>query len=150
MESYLREALRDPEGRMVVGDHGPFWEGRDTLPGLSYSNTDGWGVVVFSRAFALGVDVEKTNRLLRKNHFKIAERYFHSSEVEWLRQVPVLDSFPAFLDLWMKKEAASKLMKVGLAEMIADPLPASFEFQQIAKTRVGYQAIVALAQPVRN
>ena len=134
----------------MVGDHGPFWEGRDHLPGLSYSNTDGWGVVVFSRAFAIGVDVEKSNRLLKKSHLKIAERYFHSTEVEKLNQVRVFEGLPAFLELWMKKEAASKLMRVGLAEMIADPLPADYEYQTLAKIPAGYRAVVALASPVKN
>ncbi len=133
-----------------MSDHGPYWEGQGNLPGLSYSNTDGWGVVVFSRAFSIGVDVEKADRLLKKNYLKIAGRYFHQSDFEVLKNTPVLEGLNVFLDLWMKKEAASKLMRVGLAEIIKDPLPKEYEYQALVKSRVGYRAIVALSSPIKN
>jgi hypothetical protein len=150
VETFLKRTFNDPDGRLIVGDHGPFWEGRDHLPGLSYSNTDGWGAVVFSRAFSIGIDVEKVDRLLRKNYLKIAERYFHKSEFEFLKKIPVLHGHQNFMDLWMKKEAASKLMRLGLAEMIKDPLPKEFDYQILTKTRIGYKAMLALSLPVKN
>ena len=146
----MRSVLNDPDGKLVVNDHGPFWEGRDALPGLSYSHTDGWGVVVFSRAFAVGVDVEKSDRLLKKNHLKIAERYFHISESQWLNTKSIQDGYPKFLELWMKKEAASKLMRVSLAEMISDPLPNGFEYGPLSVIRTGYQAVLAWSNPIKN
>jgi phosphopantetheinyl transferase len=150
VENYLKLTLNDPLGKLIVSDHGPYWEGQDNLPGLSYSNTDGWGVVVFSRAFSIGVDVEKADRLLKKNYLKIAGRYFHQSDFEVLKNTPVLEGLNVFLDLWMKKEAASKLMRVGLAEIIKDPLPKEYEYQALVKSRVGYKAIVALSSPIKN
>jgi len=144
VEAFLKSALNDSAGVLVVDEHGPHWNGTVALRGLSYSNTEGWGVVVFSRTHELGIDLEKTNRAFKKNHLDVAKRFFHADEYGVLASVSPFDSALAFLDLWMKKEAASKLMRVGLAKMIGDHLPSIYEYRHLEKVREGYQVIVAI------
>jgi phosphopantetheinyl transferase (holo-ACP synthase) len=144
VELFLRAALNDHAGGLIVDERGPHWKGEVTLRGLSYSNTEGWGVVVFSRSHELGVDLERMDRAMKKNHLAVAKRFFHVSEYELISLASPFDSPLMFLDLWMKKEAASKLMRVGLAKMIGTPLPSNYEYRPLEKVREGYRSIVAL------
>ena len=129
---------------MVVGSSGPEWFGEVKLAGLSYSNTEGWGVVVFSRTHELGVDLEKSNRVLKTNYLALAKRFFHSSEYEALKNESVFDGATKFLELWMKKEAYSKMKRRHLLEFISLPLGRDACFAVLQKFRVGYRALLAL------
>ncbi len=145
VQNHLKRVLGDPEGELVVDDQGPRWEGDVSLKGLSYSNTEGWGVVVFSKTHALGVDLERVDRPLHRNHLDVAKRFFHPEEFQQIAAASPFDSLSLFMDLWMKKEAASKLLRVGLAKMIANRLPQQFEYRSLEKVREGYRAIVAIS-----
>ncbi len=145
VQNHLRSALKDPEGELVVDDQGPHWKGNQELKGLSYSNTEGWGVLVYSRTHALGVDLERMNRPMHRHHLDVAKRFFHPDESREITEASPFDSLLLFMDLWMKKEAASKLMRVGLAKMIADRLPTAFEYRSLEKVRDGYRAVVAIS-----
>ncbi len=137
--------MKDPEGELVVDDRGPHWRGSVSLKGLSYSNTDGWGVLVYSRTHAVGVDLELEGRSLHRNHLDVAKRFFHPDEFREIAEASPFDSLTLFMDLWMKKEAASKLMRVGLAKMIADRLPDQYDYRTLAKVREGYRAVIAIS-----
>jgi phosphopantetheinyl transferase len=145
VQNHLRSVLKEPEGELVVDDQGPHWKGQVALAGLSYSNTEGWGVVVHSKTHALGVDLEKMDRLLHRNHLDVAKRFFHPDEFRKIAETSPFDSLPLFMDLWMKKEAASKLMRVGLAKMIASRLPEEYEYRALEKVRDGYRAVIAMS-----
>ncbi len=129
---------------MVVGNSGPEWFGEVKLVGLSYSNTEGWGVVVFSRTHELGVDLEKSNRVLKTNYLALAKRFFHPSEYESLKKESIFDGATKFLELWMKKEAYSKMRRRNLAELIHLPLDLDSRFEELKKLRAGYRAVLAI------
>ena len=147
VESFLREALSDPAGVMKVGDQGPEWHGKVKLEGLSYSNTFsnniGWGVVVFSHSHELGVDLEKTNRVLKKNYLALAKRFFHATEYEQLKTETIFNGSAKFLELWMKKEAYSKLKRKHLMEFINVSV-SNAHFEPLMKMRQGYRAVLAI------
>jgi phosphopantetheinyl transferase (holo-ACP synthase) len=145
VQNHLRTVLEDPEGELVVDDQGPHWKGKQELKGLSYSNTEGWGALVYSRTHALGVDLERMDRPLHRNHRDVAKRFFHPDEFQMIQDASPFDSLTIFMDLWMKKEAASKLMRVGLAKMIALRLPTELEYRPLEKVRDGYRAVVAIS-----
>ena len=148
VEKYLKGALLDPTGKLTVGNAGPEWNGKEKLAGLSYSNTvsagEGWGVVVFSRTHALGVDLERENRVLKKNYLELAKRFFHASEYEALKKESIFDGAGKFLELWMKKEAYSKMRRKHLVEFINVAVEGEAVFEPLMKIRDGYRAIVAL------
>lgn len=145
VQNHLRRVLKDPEGELVVDEKGPHWKGSVDLRGLSYSNTEGWGVVVHSHSHALGVDLERLDRSMQRDHVGVAKRFFHPDEYQQIISASPFDSLTLFMELWMKKEAASKLMRVGLAKMIANRLPAEFEYRPLEKVREGYRAVVAIS-----
>ena len=145
VQNHLRRVLKDPEGELVVDDQGPHWNGQVILKGLSYSNTEGWGVLVYSQTHALGVDVERMDRYMSRNHLDVAKRFFHPDEFQNIKDASPFDSLTMFMNLWMKKEAASKLMRVGLAKMIAGRLPDQYDYHSLEKVRDGYHAVVAVS-----
>ena len=145
VETYLQVALNDATGALVVGERGPEWQGKEKLCGLSYANTVEWGVVVFSRTHALGVDLEKENRVLKKNYLEIAKRFFHSSEWESLKVESVFESTGKFFQLWMMKEAYSKMKRQGLPTVINTVVDDQAVFEPLMKIRQGYRAIIAMS-----
>jgi phosphopantetheinyl transferase (holo-ACP synthase) len=149
VEAFLKQALLDSTGALVVDESGPHWNGLEKLKGLSYSNTfssgEGWGVVVFSRTHELGVDLEKSNRLLKQNYLEIAERFFHDSEYESLKRESIFDGPEKFLNIWMQKEAYSKLKREPLVRYLSESLSADVVFESLMKIRQGYRAILAIS-----
>lgn len=145
VESFLKDALSDPDGKLQVGESGPVWKGSVSLAGLSYANTTGWGVVVFSKTHALGVDLEKADRAVKLKHLELAERFFHAHEFEALKKESVFNSPDLFLELWMKKEAYSKLKRVNLVKFINVEIAGLADFESLVKVREGYRAVVAIA-----
>ncbi len=144
VEQFLRETLNDLEGYLKVDSEGPHWNGKEKLAGLSYANTRGWGLVIFSRTHALGVDLEREDRVLKENYLKLAKRFFHESEFKTLESESIFDGPRKFLDLWMKKEAYSKMKRKHLMEFINVAVPSDAVFEPLMKMRVGYLAVVAL------
>ncbi len=129
---------------LSVGEHGPEWLGMEILAGLSYSHSAEWGVLVFSRSHALGVDLEKSNRFLKKNYLALAKRFFHPSEAEELKQCSVFEGASRFLEFWMQKEAYSKMRRKHLVKFIHATVSDQARFEPLMKTRQGYLSVVAL------
>jgi phosphopantetheinyl transferase len=119
---------------------------------LSYSHTEGAGILIYSRSFELGVDLESTTREVRDSPLKIAERYFHETEVNLLRS---LERKPDelrkhFLELWLKKEAYGKLTRKGLKDSIHAEVSrlTGVIFEETPVTPMGFRAYSArLIQP---
>lgn len=61
----------------------------------------------------VGIDAEKVARRV-KNPMALAKRYFCDDEIEFLGDNPTQE---AFCDMWVKKEAVSKLLGKGVACM---------------------------------
>ena len=148
IQTHLQGAIQDPSGTLQVTDQGPRWIGQGPLH-LSYSHTEGAAILIFSQDQELGVDVESQARTFRDSPLKIAERYFHETEVKLLRS---LDSNPVemraqFLELWLKKEAYGKLTRKGLQDSIhqeVSTLP-GISFEVIPVTPTGFRAYSARA-----
>lgn len=115
LKLYLREKLLDPTGELEVNETGPHWIGNKKIH-LSYTHSEDRALLVFSSQYCLGADIEKIDRVLSESPLKIAERYFHPEEYQWLKNQPELKK--AFISLWVKKEALGKLSKNGLKEAI--------------------------------
>lgn len=75
----------------------------------------------------IGVDVE---RLCRRTDLALADRYFASSEADWVFQQPEAEQLRAFLRVWTLKESFIKAIGTGLST----PLDA-FAFQRIDSQR---------------
>ena len=60
----------------------------------------------------VGIDIEKINT--ERDFSKIANKYFHGKEKEFLAQNPTAD---AFFDIWTKKEAYTKIDGNGVIEI---------------------------------
>jgi hypothetical protein len=145
IERYLQKKLADAEGKLIVKDDGPWWQGGVKLVGLSYSHASvsvpkdqsqsGFTLLAFSRTHELGVDVESRGRAFQLKPQQIADRYFHVAE----RQLP-------FLDLWLRKEAYAKATRLGLAKTIQLESHAitQFLFKTVEKTPVDFTATIAL------
>lgn len=144
VEKFLKQSLADDTGKLLVDDHGPHWIGKETIAGLSYSNTLNWGVVVFSRTHVIGVDLERADRLLKKNYLELAKRFFHYSEYESLKKESIFDGAGKFLELWMKKEAYSKMKRDQLVKFINVAISNEVRFESLMKIRDGYRAIIAI------
>lgn len=144
IQEFLREYLKDPEGELEVGERGPDWKGAVLLGGISYSHTQGWGVLVFSRTHRVGVDVELTNRKMKLELLKIAKRFFHPEEVSALKEKSGTGLRDLFLDLWLKKESHSKLKRIPLMQVVSNQVEAGFRFETLVKVREGYRSIIAL------
>lgn len=62
----------------------------------------------------VGIDIEKTDR--KRNFEEIAKRCFHGAESELYLKNP---SAEKFYEIWTKKEAYSKLLGRGLADILS-------------------------------
>jgi phosphopantetheinyl transferase len=142
IETHLRLTFQDDQGTLLVNDRGPFWQGSVAIE-LSYAHThfknQGAAVLVYSQTHRLGVDLERTDRLLEKSPHSIAERYFHPDERSSL-------SDEKFLNLWLKKEAYAKFTREGLKKTIHLKIESvtEVEFSDLPVIPTGYQAIIAL------
>jgi hypothetical protein len=129
VQNYLREKLNEHQGTLFVDDTGPHWQ-KDPLTlapvdvvQISYAHTPGAAVLVFSRTHRLGIDVESLDREMKSDPLKIAERFYHPSEVAELTKYPKNELKNALLRLWVKKEAYAKLTRLGLSKTVANRLP---------------------------
>ncbi len=74
---------------------------------FSHSNSKNLHAYVVSSHHEIGIDVEFINR--KRNVLKLAQRYFHASEAEYLNRMPKSKIHDHFYVLWSKKEAWCKL-----------------------------------------
>jgi hypothetical protein len=150
IERFLREHLNDDEGKLVVDDRGPHWQGKVVLKGLSYSHTQDVALICFSRTHELGVDVESLHREFQQEPRKLAARFFSPTEVDGLK------THNEILTRWIQKEAYAKLTREGLKETIRVDLSRWVtewagdvdqpNFKKLPKIPVGYEAWIALRQ----
>jgi phosphopantetheinyl transferase len=153
IQSHLREALNDAEGRLEVREDGPHWVGSHSCF-LSYSHTgsgtEGRALLLFSSTCPLGVDIEKNSRAFKEHPLAIAKRYFHPHEIrklEALRESSEEALSRAFLELWMKKEAWGKLTRKGLIHTLqleADSAP-GFRFVPVPVAPTGFSGVACVS-----
>ena len=96
----------------VVVDRNPY--GRPYLPNVRHfkfnlSHSGEYVVIALGRR-PVGVDVERIDRCNQD----VAERFFSSSEVEYLRSLPATEQARAFTTLWTLKESYTKAEGKGL------------------------------------
>lgn len=73
----------------------------------------GSAVTVCKSAAPVGIDIEKSD--VKRSFNRLAERYFHGKEYKIFFEDP---SAERFYEIWTKKEAYSKLLGGGLADII--------------------------------
>lgn len=107
---------REPRGRpfLLAG------QGADGTPppDFNLSDTRGGTVVAVARGLRVGVDLERTDRVL--SHRALAPRYFADAEASALAALPEEPARRAFLALWTAKEAACKATGTGIYGQLAD------------------------------
>ncbi len=80
---------------------------------VSWSHSGHALLVAMGRARELGVDVEQHRE--RPRMMEIAQRFFHPSELDWLRAQPDERRSHAFVRLWCIKEAVLKAHGQGVS-----------------------------------
>lgn len=80
---------------------------------FSTSYTRSCWVFALSRSGPIGIDVEDINS--DPDTLKIARRFFHQSEYEYLSNIPEINRVRTFYQFWTLKEAYLKAMGTGLA-----------------------------------
>jgi 4'-phosphopantetheinyl transferase len=79
---------------------------------FNLSHTAGMTVFAIVRHRQVGVDIE---RVRETNTLELAERFFSSPEVQWLRSQPASEHIPWFYTCWTAKEAYIKAEGEGLS-----------------------------------
>ncbi|HHL31695.1 MAG TPA: 4'-phosphopantetheinyl transferase superfamily protein [Oceanospirillales bacterium] len=74
--------------------------------GFSISHSRNLLVQAFSSIGVIGIDVEYKNH--RRNYLKLAKRYFHTQEYNYIRRLDENSSMQWFYKLWTAKEAVCK------------------------------------------
>jgi len=70
-------------------------------------------LVALCRDMPVGVDMEAADRAVR-DPLRMARRYFHPAEVQWLQSLPATEQRLAFMRLWTCKEAVVKATGGGI------------------------------------
>lgn len=119
LETHIQKVTKDPLGQLEVREDGPHWIGKSPLY-LSYSHSESQVLLIYSETTELGVDIESRARKTQQNPMKIAERFFHETEIRALSSLPENSELQTrhFLELWTQKEAYGKLTRLGLKESI--------------------------------
>jgi len=119
---------------------------------FSLSHTRGCVACAITSNAPLGVDVERTDRLLSVH--EIADRYFSEEEAAWLRQCSDEMRHIRFAELWTLKEAFLKAVGVGLSGLRTC---VSFRFKEPGRIEATGRLITdprewhfALFEPVYN
>lgn len=98
---------RAESGRLTLGNANP-WQ-------FSLSHAAGHIAVVLAPANC-GVDIEVPRRIAFE---RIAQRYFSSTENDWLQHTNTTARVQEFFKLWTLKEAAAKALHQGLANNLS-------------------------------
>lgn len=126
---------RAASGRLALsGAHG--WH-------ISLSHGSGLVAAMLSEA-RCGIDIEGPRDMAWQ---KIANRYFSTTEQQWLAQQEAAAGSQAFLRLWTLKEAAVKAMGKGLANHMAS---VAFDLSGNHPRRTGDHTEMSLLQEVRE
>ena len=94
---------RESKGRPYLAGGGPDFNLSDTVGGT---------VVAVAQHGRLGVDLERTDRVLP--HRRLAARYFSAAEQAALQALPDEAARAAFLRLWTAKESSCKSTGTGI------------------------------------
>ena len=93
---------------LITNEHGkPYAVGSDRFFSVSHS---GECVMIAADDREIGADVEK---LPDKEYMKIAERFYHPNELEYVKNAQ--DQARAFARIWTRKEAYLKQLGIGIA-----------------------------------
>lgn len=111
LASYLRIAAHDIHFRTGVNGKPELAESRDLHFNLSH--TDGVTVFAMGRHRQVGVDVERIRD--NTNVMELAERFFSTKEVQWLRSQATSEIASSFFSCWTAKEAYIKAQGEGLS-----------------------------------
>jgi 4'-phosphopantetheinyl transferase len=110
-----------PSGKPVLGpDDG------GALPQISLTHTGPWVACAISRAGAVGIDLERSDRLV--DHEAITRRYFAAEERAALEALEPDARHEAFFRVWARKEALVKATGDGLSgtlDQVAVPVTAA-------------------------
>jgi len=108
--------------QFAVGPHGkPSIEnaGADARAlSFNLSYTRGYAACAIAGSGAVGVDIERTGQPDRVQN--VAERYFSSSEIAWIKAVPANARNARVIELWTLKEAYLKALGIGLSGKLND------------------------------
>jgi 4'-phosphopantetheinyl transferase len=108
---YLRIEARDIHFQTTANGKPKLAESRDLQFNLSH--TEGATVFAIARHRQVGVDVERIRE--DTNAMELAERFFSTKEVQWLRLQPASEYIPSFFSCWTAKEAYIKAQGEGLS-----------------------------------
>jgi 4'-phosphopantetheinyl transferase len=100
------ELHRDTLGRPRLAGALQGWD-------VSWSHSGEGLLIALGDKVDVGVDLERARP--RPRALELAERFFHSTEHDWLRGLPEPDRNEAFLRLWCAKEAVLKAHGRGIA-----------------------------------
>ena len=89
----------------------PFLLG-ERVPDFNLSDTVGGSVVAVAERGRVGVDLERTDRVLP--HRRLAQRYYAARESDALARLTDSEARAAFLRLWTAKEASCKATGTGI------------------------------------
>jgi len=110
-----RYATEEPDALVLTTSE----SGRPALVGapgefdFSLTHTDTLAAVAVSHGGAVGVDAEDVDRAC--DDIEIADRYFHASEADTLRELAPVPRRHRFLEFWTLKEAYTKACGLGLS-----------------------------------
>jgi len=111
LAGYLRIDPRDV--RFQTNEHGkPELRGTCELQ-FNLSHTDGAAAMAITRARAIGIDIERVRHDVQT--LDIADRFFSSTESDWLHSQPPSKAGPSFFACWTAKEAYIKARGIGLS-----------------------------------
>ncbi|MGJ8662761.1 MAG: 4'-phosphopantetheinyl transferase family protein [Marinicella sp.] len=87
---------------------------------FSHANSRYLHAYVISKDHEVGVDVELINT--KKDVMKLASRYYHADEVNYLSEFQLTQQITEFYQLWTRKEAWCKLEGGNLWSYLARPV----------------------------
>jgi 4'-phosphopantetheinyl transferase len=98
------------ELQFSVGPHGkPELDWPESLH-YNLSHSDEWIVCAVDKTAPIGVDIER----IREAHPRVAKRFFHPREQDFLRQQPESERLGAFFNIWTAKESFVKALGYGI------------------------------------
>lgn len=119
VETHLRTELADADGKLMVNEKGPHWQGSSALQ-ISYAHSADLALLVYSQTHRLGVDFESGARVLSQDPAVLAERFFHPEIAQKIAilKTPELKRLE-FLRQWVKLESYVKLTRSGLKNALS-------------------------------
>jgi 4'-phosphopantetheinyl transferase len=124
--------------------------GKPSVDGIFFnvSHADRVAMIAVSRSREVGIDVERIDSAFA--HEQIPERFFSTSEVATLRELPESSQFEAFFDFWTRKEAYMKGRGLGFAlpptSFDVSNLPGNWALETVPAPP-GYLAALCVKRP---